>query len=59
MRNDLAGYGSFPIERRPAPPSRRMRRAHMSRESFIGLVAIWSAALLLIFAVSVSVGLAG
>lgn len=59
MRNDLACYGSFPIERRPTPPSRRMRRAQMSPEIFIGLVAIWCAALVLIFAVSVSVGLAG
>jgi hypothetical protein len=59
MPSFIAGRDSFPIVCHPTPPSQRVRRAHLSRAGFIGLVAVWVAALLLVLSVSAWVGSAG
>jgi hypothetical protein len=45
--------------RRPTPPSSRARCAEMSRAGFFALVAGWSGAVVVIFAVSAFVRLVG
>jgi len=47
------------VARHPASPSRHARRADMSPASFVGLVAGWSGALMLILSVSAFIRLAG
>ena len=59
MRTHIARRIPTAATRHPATPSRRARRAAMSRAGFIGLVAGWSGALMLILSVSTFIRLAG
>ena len=55
MRTAPASHASMAATPRPAAPSRRACRADMSRVSFIGLVAGWSGALILVVSISAAI----
>jgi hypothetical protein len=59
MRGRIACGLRMEATRRPATPSRRVRRADMSPTGFIELVAGWSGAVMLIFFVSTFIRLFG
>jgi len=52
MRSRLAPQSFVAAMAAPPPPSWRARNADMTRKGFIGLVAGWCSALVLILAVS-------
>jgi len=59
MRRPIAQRMPTAATPHPAMPSRRAGRAAMSRADFIGLVAGWSGALVLILSASAFIRLAG
>jgi hypothetical protein len=59
MARYVASHQADQIVRRPPPPSSRARYAEMSRAGFLALVAGWSGAVVVIFAVSAFVRCVG
>ena len=59
MRSRLAAQSFVTAITAPPAPSRRARGADMTRKGFIGLVAGWSIALVLILAVSAFIRFVG
>jgi len=59
MHSRLASQSFVAAFAAPRAPSRRARQADMCRKDFIGLVAGWSTALVLILAVSAFIRFVG
>jgi hypothetical protein len=59
MARHVASHRADQIVRRPPPPASRARCAEMSRAGFLALVAEWSGAVAVIFAVSAFVRVVG
>jgi len=59
MPNRLVSQPFVAAMPRPRAPSWRARDAHMTRQEFIGLVAGWSTALVVVLALSVFIRFIG